>query len=67
MKLEKDVETKTESYLTFKVGTEFFASNVSHINIIVEVPKHTKIPKAPGYMQGVMNLRGKVIPVIDTR
>jgi purine-binding chemotaxis protein CheW len=55
------------SYLTFKLGDEFFATNVSKVLNILEMTKVTKVPKAPGYMKGVINLRGSVLPLVDTR
>ena len=55
------------SYLSFKLGDEFFATNVSKVLNILEMTKVTKVPKAPGYMKGVINLRGSVLPLVDTR
>ena len=55
------------SYLTFKLGDEFFAANVSKVLNILEMTKVTKVPKAPNYMKGVINLRGSVLPLVDTR
>jgi purine-binding chemotaxis protein CheW len=55
------------SYLSFKLGNEVFAANVSKVLNILEMSKITKVPKAPSYMVGVINLRGTVLPLIDTR
>jgi purine-binding chemotaxis protein CheW len=55
------------SYLSFKLGDEIFAANVSKVLNILEMTKITKVPKAPDYMKGVINLRGAVLPVVDTR
>jgi purine-binding chemotaxis protein CheW len=55
------------SYLSFKLGEETFAANVSKVLNILEMTKITKVPKAPEYMKGVINLRGAVLPLIDTR
>lgn len=55
------------SYLSFKLGDETFAANVSKVLNILEMTKITKVPKAPSYMKGVINLRGTVLPVVDTR
>jgi purine-binding chemotaxis protein CheW len=57
----------TNSYLTFKLGDEYFASNVTKVLNILEMTKVTKVPKAPIYMKGVINLRGSVLPLVDTR
>ena len=56
-----------KSYLSFKLGDELFAANVAKVLNILEMTKITKVPKAPKYMKGVINLRGAVLPVIDTR
>jgi purine-binding chemotaxis protein CheW len=58
---------KTTSFLSFKLSNEFFAINVIKIIEILEVPKITRVPHAPEYLIGVVNLRGGVLPVIDTR
>ena len=60
-------KTLLTSYLTFKLGDEIFAANVSKVLNILELTNITKVPKAPDYMKGVINLRGTVLPVIDTR
>ncbi len=58
---------RLNSYLSFKLGKEIFAANVGQVLNILEMTKITEVPKAPNYMKGVINLRGKVLPVIDTR
>jgi purine-binding chemotaxis protein CheW len=55
------------SFLSFRIGTEVFAANVKNVLNILEMTKITKVPKAPAYMKGVINLRGIVLPVIDSR
>lgn len=64
-----DTENKNQikSYLTFKLGNEEFAAHVSKVLNILEMTPITKVPKAPDYLKGVINLRGAVLPVIDTR
>nr|MDA3928774.1 chemotaxis protein CheW [Prolixibacteraceae bacterium] len=56
-----------ETYLTFTLGKENFALDVGHVEKILEYQTVTEVPKAPEYMLGVFNLRGEVIPLIDTR
>ena len=58
---------QTESYLTFKLDNELFAINVSKVLEILEIKPITKVPKSPLFMKGVINLRGNILPVIDTR
>ncbi len=57
----------THSYLSFKLGEEMFATDVVKVREILQLTKITKVPQAPSFMMGVINLRGAVLPVIDTR
>jgi len=59
--------TDTRQYLTFQLGEEVFALDVSHVREILEFTTVTKVPKTPDYMRGVINLRGSVVPVLDMR
>lgn len=63
----KEDAAKINSYLTFKLGDEIFGANVAKVLNILEMTKITKVPKSPAYMKGVINLRGAVLPLIDTR
>lgn len=54
-------------YMTFKLGDELFAINVSQVREVLELAQVTKVPTAPPYMRGVVNVRGKSIPVVDLR
>jgi purine-binding chemotaxis protein CheW len=55
------------AYLTFKIGEEVFAAHVSKVISILELTRITKMPNTPPYVLGVINLRGAVLPIIDTR
>lgn len=59
--------TEINSYLSFNLGEEEFAAHVGKVLNILEMTKITEVPKAPEYMKGVINLRGTVLPVVDTR
>ena len=59
--------TETAQYITFKLGQESFAINVTHVREVLEVSQITRIPTAPPYMRGVVNVRGKAVPVVDLR
>lgn len=65
--MKNDTNIVSDSHLSFRISKELFATNVKHVLNILEMVKITKVPKAPGYMTGIINLRGKVLPVIDTR
>ena len=58
---------QTDSYLTFKLQEDLFAINVSKVLEILEMKPITKVPKSPAFMKGVINLRGNILPVVDTR
>ena len=65
MKTETDLEII--SYLTFRLGEEEYGTHVSNVLNILDMQPITRVPQAPEYMKGVINLRGMVLPVIDTR
>jgi purine-binding chemotaxis protein CheW len=58
---------ETAQYITFKLGNELFAINVTQVREVLELPQITKVPTAPDYMRGVVNVRGKAVPVVDLR
>lgn len=62
-----DSSSDIKSFLTFKLGEEVFACHVNKLLSILEIPKITEVPGAPKYMKGIIDLRGKVLPVIDTK
>lgn len=60
-------DARAGKYLTFGLGQEEFAIQVMRVREIMGVQDITAVPQTPGYVKGVINLRGKVIPVIDLR
>jgi purine-binding chemotaxis protein CheW len=54
-------------YLTFKLGPEDFGIGILKVQEIMGMLAVTRIPRTPAYVRGVVNLRGKVIPVLDLR
>ena len=59
--------TATDKFLTFKLMSEFYAINVMQVVEIIRLQKITPVPHMPSYLKGVINLRGKVIPILDLR
>ena len=53
--------------VTFKLGEEEFGVDILKVQEIIRMLPITKVPNAPEFVEGVINLRGKVIPVIDMR
>lgn len=54
-------------YLTFQLGRESYGIGILKVQEIVGVMPVTRMPKMPGFVRGLVNLRGKVIPVFDLR
>ena len=54
-------------YLTFKLGQEEFGLEILKVQEIIKMMEITKVPRTPDFVRGVINLRGKVIPVTDLR
>ncbi|MFW6303411.1 MAG: chemotaxis protein CheW, partial [Candidatus Sumerlaeota bacterium] len=54
-------------YLTFKLGHEEYGIEILKVMEIIKLMEITNVPRTPDYVRGVINLRGKVIPVVDLR
>mgnify|MGYP001039007638 CR=1 FL=1 len=71
--VEKDQTTSSKhdaqkgKYMTFKSGHEYFGLEIQYVNEIIQLQTITAIPETEDYIKGLINLRGKVIPVIDVR
>ncbi len=59
--------TQPTQYITFRLGDELFAVNVAQVREVLDLTLITKVPTAPAYMRGVVNVRGSAIPVVDLR
>lgn len=53
--------------VVFTLGEEEYAVNISFAQEIMRIPSLTKIPNAPSFLEGVFNLRGKIVPVINLK
>lgn len=62
-----DSSSYTKSYLTFTLGDELFALSALKVLEIIEFPDVTFVPNSPQNLLGLINLRGEVLPLIDTR
>ena len=58
---------QSHQYLTFRLDEETFALAIERVREVLDSPKITPIPQAPSFMLGVINLRGRVLPVMDLR
>ena len=54
-------------FLTFLVGEETFGIEIGNVTEIIGIQPITKMPEMPDYISGIINLRGKIIPVMDVR
>jgi len=64
---EEDEDTQKDKFLTFTVGKEDYGLEIYHVTEIIGIQKITEVPDMPDYVKGVINLRGKVIPIMDVR
>ena len=60
-------ESQKGQFMTFQTGKEFFGIGISYINEIIMMQPITLVPEVEDYIKGLINLRGKIIPVIDVR
>lgn len=60
-------DTQYGKYLIFKVGSESYGIEIKHVTEIIGIQAITQMPELPPYIKGIINLRGKIIPVMDVR
>jgi purine-binding chemotaxis protein CheW len=63
--MAKDTVTAEQQMVLFELGSEIYGLDIAAVHEIIRMQPITRVPKAPFYVEGVINLRGKVIPVID--
>lgn len=65
--VETEEDTQRGKYLTFGLGSEYFGIEIKFVTEIIGVQTITEVPELPEYIRGIINLRGKIIPVMDVR
>jgi purine-binding chemotaxis protein CheW len=69
--VEKSVEQTASGderqLVVFQLGAEFYGVDIARVHEIIRLQSITRVPRAPAFVEGVINLRGKVIPVVDLR
>ncbi|MDF2821219.1 MAG: chemotaxis protein CheW [Clostridiales bacterium] len=65
--VELEEDTQKDRYLTFSLGKESYGIEIKYVIEIIGIQSITEIPELPEYVRGIINLRGKIIPVIDVR
>jgi purine-binding chemotaxis protein CheW len=67
----KNAKNKTEKYqdqiISFRVGDEEYGLEILSVKEVIRIREITRLPKAPDFVRGVINLRGDIIPIIDLR
>lgn len=64
---QKRTDDELLQLVTFSIGEEEFGVNILKVQEIIRTMEITKVPRAPVFVEGVINLRGKVIPILDLR
>lgn len=62
-----EYDKQQNKYVTFQSGNEYFALQIKYVKEIIVYQEITQIPESEEYVKGLINLRGKIIPVIDVR
>ncbi len=65
--METQEDTQRGKFLTFSVGKESYGIEIKFVTEIIVIQEITEVPELPDYVKGIINLRGKIIPVIDVR
>ena len=60
-------DTQKGKFLTFSIGKEAYGFEIKHVTEIIGIQEITEVPELPIYVKGIINLRGKIIPVMDVR
>ena len=64
---ELEEDTQKGKFLTFIMGEDFYGIEINHVTEIIGIQPITEVPDQPEYLRGIINLRGKIIPVMDIR
>jgi len=62
-----DTQVQEEQLVVFELGHEVYGVDISRVHEIIRLAQITRVPRAPDFVEGVINLRGRVIPVIDLK
>ena len=65
--LDYEEDTQKGKYLTFTLGSESYGIEIRYVTEIIGIQPVTEVPELPEYIRGIINLRGKIIPVMDVR
>lgn len=63
----QEEDTQKGKFLTFSLGKENYGIEICYVTEIIGIQAITEVPELPEYIKGIINLRGKIIPVMDVR
>ena len=61
------IESQTTQYIVVNLGIEQYGIDIKYVDNIVRMQKITRVPKAPRFFRGVINLRGEIVPIMSVR
>ncbi|MDF2564350.1 MAG: chemotaxis protein CheW [Massilibacillus sp.] len=64
---ELEEDTQKDKFLTFEIEKEIYGIEINLVTEIIGIQPITEVPEVPNYVKGIINLRGKIIPVMDVR
>ncbi len=65
--IEEEEDTQKGRFLTFQIHSEVYGIEIKYVTEIIGIQPITQVPELPNYIKGIINLRGKIIPVMDVR
>ncbi|AWK49600.1 chemotaxis protein CheW [Clostridium beijerinckii] len=65
--VEIEEDTQKDKYLIFSIDKQYYGIDIKYVIEIIGIEPITEVPELPNYIKGVINLRGKIIPVMDVR
>lgn len=65
--MTEEEDTQRGRYLIFTLGNEYYGIEIRYVTEIIGIQTITVVPELPDYVKGIINLRGKIIPVMDVR
>lgn len=65
--VDQEEDTQKGKFLTFSLGNESYGLEIKFVTEIIGIQPVTEVPELPEYIRGIINLRGKIIPVMDVR
>lgn len=67
MATEAKAQTADEQVVVFSLANELYGLDISRVQGIIKMPEVTRVPRAAEFIEGVINLRGEIVPIIDLR